>query len=73
MIMKTKKTFTVEFTEEERSELSHVVYVMRRNLIQNYENNILFIDQSDPEVIRFLKGLNILGQIEDKLSIPIEI
>lgn len=73
MIMKTKKTFTVEFTEEERSELSHVVYVMRRNLIQNYENNILFIDQSDPEVIRFLKGLNILGQIEDKLRIPIEI
>lgn len=73
MIMKTKKTFTVEFTEEERSELSHVVYVMRRNLIQNYESNILFIDQSDPEVKRFLKGLNILGQIEDKLSIPIEI
>lgn len=71
--MKTKKTFTVEFTEEERSELSHVVYVMRRNLIQNYESNILFIDQSDPEVKRFLKGLNILGQIEDKLSIPIEI
>lgn len=73
MIMKTKKTFTVEFTEEERSELSHVVYVMRRNLIQNYESNILFIDQSDPEVKRFLKGLNILGQIEDKLMIPIEI
>lgn len=68
-----KKTFIVEFTEEERSELSHVVYVMRRNLIQNYESNILFIDQSDPEVKRFLKGLNILGQIEDKLSIPIEI
>ena len=68
-----KKTFTVEFTEEERSELSHVVYVMRRNLIQNYESNILFIDQSDPEVKRFLKGLNILGQIEDKLRIPIEI
>lgn len=73
MIMKTKKTFTVEFTEEERSELSHVVYVMRRNLIQNYESNILFIDQSDPEVKRFLKGINILGQIEDKLRIPIEI
>lgn len=73
MIMKTKKTFTVEFTEEERSELSHVVCVTRRTLIQNYENNILFIDQSDPEVIRFLKGLNILGQIEDKLRIPIEI
>lgn len=73
MIMKMKKTFTVEFTEEERSELSHVVYVMRRNLIQNYESNILFIDQSDPEVKRFLKGLNILGQIEDKLRIPIEI
>lgn len=73
MIMKTKKTFTVEFTEEERSELSHIVYVTRRTLIQNYENNILFIDQSDPEVIKFLKGLNILGQIEDKLRIPIEI
>lgn len=73
MIMKMKKTFTVEFTEEEISELSHVVYVMRRNLIQNYESNILFIDQSDPEVKRFLKGLNILGQIEDKLRIPIEI
>lgn len=73
MIMKTKKTFTVEFTEEERSELSHVVYVTRRTLIQNYENNILSIDQSDPAVIRFLKGLNILGQIEDKLRIPIEI
>lgn len=73
MIMKMKKTFTVEFTEEERSELSHVVSVMRRNLIQNYESNILFIDQSDPEVKRFLKGLNILGQIEDKLRIPIEI
>lgn len=73
MIMKTKKTFTIEFTEEERSELSHVVYVMRRNLIQNYESNILFIDQSDPEVKRFLKGINILGQIEDKLRIPIEI
>jgi hypothetical protein len=71
--MKMKKTFTVEFTEEERSELSHVVYVMRRNLIQNYESNILFIDQSDPEVKRFLKGLNILGQIEDKLRIPIKI
>lgn len=73
MIMKTKKTFTVEFTEEERSELAHVVYVMRRNLKQQYESNLLFIDQSDPEVKRFLKGLSLLGQIEDKLRIPIEI